>query len=429
MADLIETPLKEDGEESVSRRGLTSSYFRESPRARWGLLVLVAGMAAIGLGLWRYFSLRESTDDAQIDGHIIPISAKVGGTVLSVEINDNQYVEAGTVLVKIDPRDIQVALERARAELAQAEAAARAAKTNVPITSMTTGSQVSTARAKVENAQAHVTASRREVAAAEARQAAAQARVVEARANDTKVQHDLARMKQLIAKDEISAQQFDSTVAEAEASQAAVESARADFAAAEQAVAVAQSRLIQAQAELDQTQAELRSAETAPQQVAVTRAHAASADARVKAAQAALDQALLNLEYTTVQAPLSGQISKKTVEIGEIVQPSQPLLALVPLEDIWVTANFKETQLKNMRPGQPAVISVDALGGRKFRAHVDSIAAATGEKFSLLPPENATGNYVKVVQRVPVKIVFEKGQEPHRLLRPGMSVTPTVTTR
>lgn len=429
MADLITAQLKDEGEPEASRAARARSYFNERPGAKWFLLVMVIAVAGLVAGIWSYFHHRESTDDAQIDGHITPISAKVGGTVLAVNVNDNQYVAAGTVLVQIDPKDYEVALERAQADFADAQAAAMAARTGVPIMSTTTGSQLTTSHANVESAQAGVVAGQKEVNAAHARLNSAKARLEEAQANWTKAARDLDRMKQLVEKDEISRQQYDASVATEQATRAAVSSAQAGVAEAEQAVAVAESHLLQARAGLQQAEAEVRAAQTAPQQVAVTRAHAASADAKVQEAKAKLDQAKLNLDYATVKAPVSGVVSKKTVEVGQIVQPGQPLLALVPLEDIWVTANFKETQLARMRPGQRAIISVDAYGGRTYKGHVDSIAAATGERFSLLPPENATGNYVKVVQRVPVKIVFEKGQDPEHLLRPGMSVIPTVITK
>jgi membrane fusion protein (multidrug efflux system) len=344
-------------------------------------------------------------------------------------VDDNQYVEAGTLLAQIDPRDYEVAVEKAQADYADAQASAEAARTAVPILSTTTGSQLSNTRAGVAEAQAGVEAARRDVDAAHARLDLTRAQLQEARANNTKAAKDLERMKQLIAKDEISQQQYDAAVAIAEATRAAVASAEAAVAEAESKDRIADKRLDQARARLEQAQGDVRSAQTAPQQVAAARSRAAAAEARVQQAKAILDQAQLNLDYATVRAPVSGIISKKTVEIGQVVQPGEPLLATVPLNDIWVTANFKETQLQHMRPGQPAVISVDAYGGRKYRGHVDSIAAATGARFSLLPPENATGNYVKVVQRVPVKIVFEKGQDPEHLLRPGMSVVPTVITR
>src|SRR5262245_14969945 len=236
-------------------------------------------------------------------------------------------------------------------------------------------------------------------------------------------------MKQLIAKDEISQQQYDAAVSEAEADKAAVDSAQAGVLQAQHEVAVAEGKTAQSQADLQQAQAQAESAKTAPQQIVITRSQAKSAEARSQLAKAALDQARLNLEYTSIKAPVDGIVSKKTVESGQVVQPGQPLMAVVPLEDIWVTANFKETQLAEMRAGQNATVSVDAFGGRIFNAHVDSIASATGAKFSLLPPENATGNYVKVVQRIPVKLVFDEGQDPQHTLRPGMSTVVKVRVK
>jgi membrane fusion protein, multidrug efflux system len=402
---------------------------RVSPRARW----LAAGAAVLLVlaltAAWRYMAVRESTDDAEIDGHITPISARVGGTVVEVDVNDNQFVEAGTVLARIDPRDYQVAVDRAKGDLAQAEAEAVAARTRVPITSTSTGSELSASEAGVENSEAGVTAAERDIAAARAKQSAARAQLEQARALDTRASRDLERMKQLIAKDEVSQQEYDSAVAIATASHAGVESAEAGLAEADEGVAMAESRLTQARSRLSEARSQAQAARTAPQQVAVMRANAQSAQARVEQRKAALEQMELNLNYTVIKAPVSGWVSKKTVQVGQVVSLGQPLLAIVPREDIWVIANFKETQLKNMRPGERAEISVDALGGRKFRGRVDSLAAATGEKFSILPPENATGNYVKVVQRVPVKIVFDPGQDPEHLLRPGLSVEPTVFTK
>ena len=402
---------------------------RVSPRARW----LAAGFAVLVLvaltAVWRTMAARESTDDAEIDGHITPISARVGGTVIEVAVNDNQFVEAGTVLVKIDPRDYQVALDRAQGDLAQAEAEAEAARTRVPITSTSTGSVLSASEAGVENALAGLAAAAKEAGVARARLSAARAQLEQARALDTRASRDLERMKQLISKDEISQQEYDSALATAQASHAAVDSAAAGFAEAEQGVALAESRLTQARTRLTEAQSQALTARTAPQQVAVMRANAQSALGRVEQRKADREQMELNLTYTVIKAPVSGWVSKKTVQVGQVVSLGQPLLAIVPREDIWVIANFKETQLKNMRPGQRADVSVDALGGRKFHGRVDSIAAATGEKFSILPPENATGNYVKVVQRVPVKIVFDPGQDPEHLLRPGLSAEPTVFTK
>ena len=402
------------------------SRIQRNPVTKWFLIVAVILVLVVVAGLWSYYSVRESTDDAEIDGHIIPISPRVGGTVVAVNVKDNQYVEAGTVLIQIDPTDYKVALEKAQADLAEAQANARAAGVSVPITSTTTGNQLSSAEANVQSATAGVAAAGKEIDVAKAKLNSAQAGLREAEANETRATQDLERMKQLVAKDEISQQQYDASVAAAAEAKALVESARAGVAEAEQNIQVNQSREAQAHAGAEQARAAARSAQTAPQQVAVIRDRAASAQAHALQAQATVDQAQLNLQYTTVKALVSGIVSKKSVEAGQLVQAGEPLLAIVPLEDIWVTANFKETQLKNMRPGQRATISVDAFGSHTFKAHIESIAAATGAKFSLLPPENASGNYVKVVQRVPVKIILDKGEDPDHLLRPGMSVYPTV---
>jgi membrane fusion protein (multidrug efflux system) len=402
--------------------------FTQQPRVRIGAGVVI--LVVLGVAIWYWVTAgRESTDDAQVDAHVTQIAARVGGTVLRLPVADNQQVNAGDVLVEIDPRDYQVALDKARAELADAEATALAAQSNVPITSTETTSNVATARGGVEQAQGGVSGAERELDAARARLTTAQARLREAEANAVKTARDVERLRGLLAKDEVSQQQFDSAVAAAEAQKAAADSARSQIAEAEAGVRVAESKLVQAHAGEQQAHAELQTAQTGPQQVAAMKARAAAAEAHVQQARAALAQAELNLQYTTVKAPAKGIVSRKSVEVGQIVQPSQPLMAIIPLDTIWVTANFKETQLTNLRPGQKAVVTVDAYGGRQFTGHVDSIAAATGARFSLLPPENATGNYVKVVQRVPVKIVLDGGQDAEHLLRPGMSVVPTVYTK
>jgi membrane fusion protein (multidrug efflux system) len=383
----------------------------------------------IGIVVWLVMTAgQESTDDAQVDGHITQIAARVGGTVLKVAVDDNQQVKTGDLLVQIDPRDYQVAVDKARAELADAEATASAAQSGVPVTSTEARSNVTTARGSVEQAQSAVDSAQREIDAAQARLVTAQARLREAEANAAKSARDVERLRGLLAKDEVSQQQFDAANAAAEAQKAAADSAKSQVAEAEAGIRVAQSKLVQARAGEQQARAGLQSAQTAPQQIAATRARAEAAAAKVQQAKAALEQAELNLQYVTVKAPVDGIVSRKTVEAGQIVQAGQPLMALIPLENIWITANFKETQLTNMKPGQRAVVSVDAYG-KKFNGHVDSIAAATGARFSMLPPENATGNFVKVVQRVPVKIVLDKGQDPQHLLRPGMSVEPTVYTK
>ena len=351
-----------------------------------------------------YFAYRESTDDAQIDGHINPIAAR------------------------IDPRDYEVAVEKARADLAAARSAAEAAHTQVPITSTTTASQVNLADAVVENAEGARDAAAKEVDTARARLESMQARVRETQATYTKAMQDWERMKLLIAKDEISKQQYDAVVAAAEEARASSDSAKAGVAETLRVIEAAQARVVQAEAGIKEARAKQRASQTAKQQTAISRLNAQTSLARVKQAEAALAQAELNLEYTEVKAPVDGIVSQRKVELGQYVQTAQPLLAVVPLENVWVTANFKENQLNDMRVGQKAIITVDAYGDRRYEGHIDSIAAATGARFSLLPPENATGNYVKVVQRVPVKIVIDKGQDASYPLRPGLSVIATVIT-
>ncbi|MGH9140307.1 MAG: HlyD family secretion protein [Vicinamibacterales bacterium] len=397
----------------------------QQPRVR--LIIGVVILLALGAGLWAWsLSGRESTDDAQVDAHVTQLAARVGGTVIKVAVDDNQLVEAGTLLVQLDPGDYQVAVDKARAELADAEASALAAQSGVPITSTTTASNVTTARGGVAQAQSGVVAAEKEIEAAHARLVSAQARLREADANAAKSARDVDRLRGLLAKDEVSQQMFDATSATAEAQKATVDSMRSQVAEAEAGIRVAESKLAQARAGEQQAHAEMQTAQTGPSQVRATKARASAAEAKARQMRAALAQAELNLQYTTVKAPVRGIVSKKGINPGQVVQAGQPLLALVQIDDVWVTANYKETQLKDMRPGQRAVVSVDAYGGREYSGKVDSIAGATGARFSLLPPENATGNFVKVVQRVPVKIVLDPNQDPEHLLRPGMSVTPTV---
>lgn len=393
------------------------------------IFAAVIALAVAGGGLWWWIaSGRESTDDAQVDAHITPISARVGGTVVQVPVDSNEAVEAGALLVEIDKRDYEVALERARAELADAEAAAVAARANVPLTSTTASSNEVTAQGALGQTEAALVEAQQAVELARAREETAQARSREAAAVAAKNAKDVERLKPLLAKDEISQQQFDATVAAAAGSAAAADSARAQVREAEVGIHVAGSRLDQARSRRQQAAAELRSAQTVPDQMAATRARAAAAEAKVRVSQAAVRQAELNLEYATVKAPIKGIVSRKSVEIGQVVSAGQPLMTIIPLDRVWITANFKETQLERMRPGQRVTVQVDAYG-RDFSGRVESLAAATGSRFSLLPPDNATGNYVKVVQRVPVRILLDEGQDPEHLLRPGMSVVPTVYTR
>jgi membrane fusion protein, multidrug efflux system len=370
------------------------------------VLVLVIG----GFFLWRHLSSYESTDDAQVDAHLYPVSSRVAGYVVKVNVEDNQYVQKGAVLIEIDPKDYEVAVEQAKANLASAEATAQSLNIIVPITSVTADSQLKLTSSSVEDAGAGI-------AAAERQLAAAHAQFEQAEANNVKVQDDLVRYKALVDKKEVAEQIYDQAVAQAKSSTAAVTAARENEAATEQIVRQARSRL-------GESEANRQSALTGPQQVSSTKARARAAIAEVQQRRAALELAELNLRYTQIVAPISGQVNKTVVE-GMNVQPGQQLLTVVPLDEVWITANFKETQLRNMKVGQKADIRADS-SGRKFTGHVDSIAGATGPVFSLLPPENATGNYVKIVQRIPVKIVLDPGQNQDHQLRPGMSVVPDV---
>jgi membrane fusion protein (multidrug efflux system) len=364
--------------------------------------------------LWRYFNSYESTDDAQIDGHLNPVSARITGHVEKLLVTDNQYVQAGQALVQIDPRDYQVLVARAKADYDDAVATARAAGVNVPITSTSTSSQLSSADADLGAAQATLSGARQQYDAANAQ-------LAQADANNVKAQNDLARYKQLVSKQEISQQQYDQAYAAAQAGAAGVDAARANAAAAQQQIKAAQSRVAQ-------SEANVRSARTGPQQVVATRSRAQSAEAIVEEKKAALDQAQLNLQYTTIVAPVNGVVTNRSVEVGQNVQPGQELMRIINLDDIWVTANFKETQLRNMRSGQQVTIHGDTTG-KDYKGHVQSIAGASGSITSLLPPENATGNFVKVVQRIPVKITFDQGETREHVLRPGMSVEPKVWIR
>ncbi len=408
---------------------------REAPSKKkirlgpWIMAIVLIAAGAVGFWYWKQSTAWETTDDAQIDGRIYSISPKVGGRVTKLNVNDNQHVDAGAVLAEIDPRDYQVAVDQAKADLAQAEAEAAASRTDVPIVSATSTNQYSSAQATVDEARANVSTAEKQVDEAQARLHTSEAMVRQAQANADRAARDLQRFATLVAKEEISQQQFDSANSAADATKAQVEANNAQLEEARQAIRVAQDQVAQQKARLTRAESEVRGANTAPQQVSMSEARSRSAVAKALSKKADLEQAELNLEYTVLRAPVSGVVSQRNVEIGQIVQAGQPLMAVVPLNDIWVIANFKESQLAKIRVGQKATIAVDAFGGQEFQAHVDSIAAATGARFSLLPPENATGNFVKVVQRVPVKIVFEEGQNPERTLRPGMSVVPKVMIR
>lgn len=419
---LAEKPAKTEQTSVEQKSGLSSAV-------KWMAISLVLVALAVGGFLyWSYSSVRESTDDAQIDGHIYPISALIDGTLLDVLVDNNQLVQAGTVLGHIDPRFYQAALDKARGDVGEAAANEKEFRTGVPITSINTSTQLSGAEAGVTEQTAKIATAQRQVDAANVRLTTAQAKVREVQANAAKAESDLARMKPLVAKEEISRQQYDAYVAASANEAAAVDSANSQVKEAEEGVRVAQAVLAQENAHMAEVRSRVEAASSGPQQVAAKKAQAESSAAQVQQKQAALQQAQINLEYTILRAPVTGMVSQRNMEQGQSVSRNQPLISIVPLDDLWVTANFKESQLANMHPGQPVEIEIDAYG-KTLKGHVDSIAAATGAKFSLLPPENATGNYVKVVQRVPVKIFFEKDQDPNHMLRPGLSVTPTVLVK
>ncbi len=420
MADAV-------AEQTVTRDQATeNSGFRLSSLLKWvGIPLVLVAMGVGGYMYWSYSSVRESTDDAQIDGHIYPVSAMVEGNLIDVLVDNNQFVKAGAVLGHIDPRFFQAALDKARGDVGEAAANEKEFRTGVPITSINTSTQLSGAEAGVTEQTAKIATAQRQVDAANVRLTTAQAHVRELQANAAKADSDLTRMSPLVAKEEISRQQYDAIVAAAASATAATDSATSQVKEAQEGVSVAQAQLEQEIAHMLEVRARVDAALSGPQQVAAKQAQAEGSVAQVQQKQAALQQAQINLEYTILRAPVSGMVSQRNMEPGQTVSKGQPLVSIVPLEDVWVTANFKESQLAKMRPGQPVEIEVDAYG-KTYKGHVDSIAAATGARFSLLPPENATGNYVKVVQRVPVKILFEQGQDPDHKLRPGMSVSPTV---
>lgn len=400
-----------------------------NPRVRRALLIAGAIVAIIALLLWLHYRNRESTDDAQVNAHIIPISPRVSGSVIDVLVKDNQTVKKGQVLVRLDPRDFQAKLDDAKAALALAESRAQAANVDVPLTSETTQSGTTSAGAVVAAAQANYEQANLALQTAlTSGLAYAQANVQEKEAKYQKAESDLTRMKPLAAKAEISQQQYDGYVAAEQEAKSQLDAARQNFSLAQQTVSVRHAQVASAKADLEKAHAGLTGAQANTKQVKVSSANAASARAAVGQAQANLDAAQLNLDYTTIVAPDDGTVTNKTVEVGEIVQPGQGLLLLVPLNDVWVTANFKETQLARVQPGDRAEIHVD-MYGKTFPGHVDSIAGATGSRLSLLPPENATGNYVKVVERIPVKILIDPDVLKQAILRPGMNVEATIITK
>jgi membrane fusion protein (multidrug efflux system) len=408
VADLTPTPPNDAVEDLEN--------VQPQSRRRGIIVTVLVVLALVAIGVWWHSTYSESTDDAQVNGHLIQVSARISGQVIKVYVDENQVVKAGDPIAELDPADYQVAVENAEAALASAQANEAAASVNVPITTVNTGSNLTSADANLSGTHAAVEQAQQQLEAAHAR-------VGEAKANNVKAQADLERYKPLVEKDVISKQQFDAAVAAADAAKAALSDARHSEQAAEDNVRVARERETQAQAGL-------KYAETGPQQVAAQSARAKQAQAQVQEAQAKLDQARLNLGYTKIVAPAAGIITRKSVEINQNVAPGQNLLMLVSLEGLWVTANFKETQLRHMAAGQPVEVEADSTG-KTYHGRVTQIGGATGSVLSLFPPENATGNYVKVVQRVPVRVDFTNlaNEDPNHELRPGLSVEPKVRVK
>ena len=409
MADFTPTPAQAEPVDDIE-------VAQPPSRRRAIVVVVVVLLAAVAVALWWHGTFTEDTDDAQVNGHLMQVSSRINGHVLKVDVDENQVVKVGDVIAELDPADYQVAVENAEAALASAQANAAAADVAVPIAYVNTGSSLSSAGADVSGTQAGIEQAQNQLQAAHDR-------VGQAKANNVKAQADLERYKPLVEKDVISKQQFDAAVAAADAAKAGLSDARAMERAAADGVKVATERLAQAQAQL-------KSAQTAPQQVAAQSARARQAQAMVQQAQAQLDMAKLNLSYTKIVAPAAGIVTRKSVEIDQNVAAGQNLLTLVSLEDLWVTANFKETQLRHMLAGQPVEVEVDSTG-KTYRGRITQIGGATGSVLSLFPPENATGNYVKVVQRVPVRIDFTdlKNEDPNHELRPGLSAEPKVRVK
>ena len=397
-------------------------------RRRAFLIVAAVGLILIvgGYFYYQYAQTYESTDDAQVDCHLVGVASRIQGTVTAVHTDENQFVKAGEVVVEIDPRDFRVAAAQASAELSQSQADIEAQHPNVPITQTTSETNISTSQAEVQTSEAAVASAEQDTAAALGRQHEAEAQLHEAEANSAKAQADLERYKALVEKDEIPRAQFDQIVAAAKSQAAAVDSAQAGV-EANRAAAASSARMVdQRRSQLAEARSRLaQSDRNAPQQLAISRATLRSKEAQAAAANARVERTLLDISYTNILAPVSGVVGKRSVEIGSTVQPGQQLFTIAQIDDLWVTANFKETQLRRMRPGLRVDIKVDAFD-QTFAGHVESMPGASGSITSLLPPENATGNFVKVVQRLPVRIRFDKNQFGVDRLRPGMSVEPKV---
>ena len=418
----VKMPLEEATKQDSAGKPLSN------PKVRRGLVFGGIIVVAAATGLFCYFHNRESTDDAQVDGHITPVASKIYGRVAKVLIDDNQSVKAGQNLVQIDPADYQAAVDQAEASLALAGSEARSAGVDVPRTSENVASTTSSAQAQLAAAQADFMKAQAAYEQAQTADLAwAQANVDRSRANAVLGKADLERYTPLMEKGEISKQQYDAAKANADATASALAADQQRLAQAKRNIDITRAQLEAAKARVEEAKAGVSSAHADQKRVAMRSADAQAKAAAVERARAALEAAQLNLSYCNIVAPVDGVATHKSVEPGQIVQAGQGLLVVVPLQNVWVTANFKETQLRNMKPGQKAYVKVDTYG-KTFSGHVDSIAGATGAVLSLLPPENATGNYVKVVQRIPVKIVLDPIPADVAVLRPGMNVEATVVT-
>jgi len=397
-------------------------------RTRILLAVVVILAVAGAVTGWKMLSGHESTDDAKVDGHVYPVSTRIGGTVDSIEVVENQPVEAGDILVRIDDRNYRLALAKAEADLASANAHHREIQTQLPTSSVEASAKTSSSNAMLMRAQSVVQSSQKDLDVARAKLETARARLREDQVRTEKAVRDVQRLKPLIDKDEISRQQYDTFVAAVDSAKAAEASAQAEITEAEKGISLAEAHVNEAKSGVRIAESGVEAATVGKEEVSASQARISVASADIDLARNAVEQAKLDLEHAVVHAPIAGIVSRRNVEKGSVIQPGQPLMAIVPLGDVWITANFKETQLDHIHIGQMAEIIVDAYGGAKLNARVDSIASATGATFSLLPPENASGNFVKVVQRVPVKLVITDKLDASQPLRPGMSVEVKILT-
>jgi membrane fusion protein, multidrug efflux system len=411
-----ERPAEQPKPAKKAPRHLSRRRIARFPRRHpLGFLLLILGSVALIVGgrlLWNYFESYESTDDAYVNAHLSPVSSRISGTVIGVHTDNNQIVEQNQLLVDLDPNDYQIAVEQARANVTEAQGALAAAAPNVPITETANLTGLVNAQEEVASAQAALSAAQHDhdTALADLRQA---------EANNVQAQADEKRYRELVAKDEVSRELYDQRLAAAQAQAAQVDARRSAAQAAERAVAQRQDSLREARSTLSQVQA------NNPRQIEVQHADVKGRQGAVEAAQATLNNALLQLSYTRIFAPVAGVVGNKHVEVGQRVNPGDQLLVITQIEGQWVDANFKETQISRMRPGQRVTIHIDAVQ-QDFQGYVENMPGGTGATYSLLPPENATGNFVKVVQRLPVRIQFNAGQQGLDRLRPGMSVEPKV---